>query len=173
MRIFKRLFCGFLAGISLFACSCDIFKSFSKERDLNVQCAPCTVREIWNWHEELFKEFYYLKMLTAVSMLQAVKCTVNGEEWGLPQQMGDDLPVGEYQIRFYTEKGFTLPIRREEAGVVVTEEMPYEKDLTLSVSVSNEYEDIYDFEYRSANGLWLDASQEKWYKDFMKEINKK
>ena len=174
MKFFKRLFCGFLAGISLFSCGCGMLsKDSSAERNVSIQCAPCTVKEIWAWNEEVFQEFYYIRMSTAYAMTKAVKCTVNGEEWDLPLQIRDDLPVGKYEIRFYTEAGFTMPIQRLEDGQVVKEEIPYEKDLTLSVSVSEEYGDIFDTEYRRNNGLWTDPSQEKWYQDFMAEINKK
>lgn len=174
MKFFKRLFCGFLAGISLLACGCGMLnKDSSTERNLNVQCAPCTIQDIWQWHEELFKEFYYIRMSTAYAMTKAVKCTVNGEEWELSRRVLEDLSVGEYQIRFYTEKGFTISMQRMEEGQVIREEVPYEKELTLSVSVSEEYGDIYDYEYREANGIWTDPSQEKWYQDFMAEINKK
>ena len=173
MKFLKRLLCGFLAGISLLLCGCDVLNEFfPEERDLTVQCAPCTVNEIWNWHEETFKEFYYIKMSAALSTMEAVKCTVNGEEWDRIRRITEDLPVGEYQIRFYTEKGFTIPVNRIENGQNVRKEELYEKDLTLNVTISEEYEDIYDFDYRQANGLWTSPYQEKWYQDFMKELNK-
>ena len=171
MKFIKRLLCGFLAGVSLFACGCI---SPSAERNLNVECAPCTVKEIWNWNEEVYKEFYYIRNSIAQSALNAVKCTVNGEEWSVAKQVTEDLPVGEYQIRFYTEEGFTIPVNRVgEDGQFVREEIPYEKELTLSVTVSKSFGDIYDIEYRLANGIWVDPSQQKWYQDLIKEINKK
>ena len=169
MKLFKRLFCGFLAGIALLLCGCGT----PKERDLSVECAPCTVKEIWNWNEEICKEFYHIRSMASISAMNAVKCTVNGEEWSAVKQMTEDLPEGAYQIRFYTEKGFTISVQSQEGGESVRKEIPYEKDLTLSVTVSTKYKDICDLEYRQANGLWIDPSQEQWYKDFIKEMNKK
>lgn len=173
MKFLKRFFCGLLAGISLFTCGCDILKRFIPDkRDLTVKSAPCTVQEIWNWNEELVKEFFDMRMLIRYGKAR-VKCTVNGEEWEIVRQIQEDLSVGVYEVRFYTEKGFTLPMTRWVDGEMVEEDVPYEKDLTLTVYISNEYGDIYDFEYREENGLWTTPMQEEWYQDLIEEQKKK
>ena len=175
MKFFKRLFCGFLAGISLFSCGCGILnKDSSAERNLTVQCAPCTVEEIWQWNEEAFKEFYFIKQPynSMGEQISLVKCMVSGyEEWQGRWPL-DDLPVGEYEIRFYTDEGFTMPVPWISEEGLMRWEISYEKELTLQVTISTEYPDICDAEYREANGLWTDPEQEKWYPDFMTELRK-
>ena len=48
-------------------------------------------------------------------------------------------------------------------------EIPYEKELTLTVKISPDYADIYDWEYREANGLWIVPTQEDWYQRAVKD----
>ena len=173
MKFFKKLLCGVLAGISLLACGCDALKRLIPvERDLTVECAPCTVHEIWRWNEELIKEFFDLREVMIYGKARA-KCTVNGEEWDIISQIGEDLPVGVHEVRFYTEEGLTLPSHRLVDGEYVVEDVPYKRDLTLTVHISNEYEDIYDCDYREENGLWTTPMQEEWYQDFIEDRKKK
>ena len=160
-RIFNRFFCGIIACITLF-CGASCF--LKKE---TIKCAPCTVWEIWNYTEEVYEEFFYLKMIEFYTNGTILKCTVNGEDWSRMRMIDEELEEGEYTIEFWTEKDFMIEVASEENGQMVREQVPYEKELTLYVDVSANYENIFDCEYRKANGLWINASTQPWYQTYL------
>lgn len=158
MKKFVKALCSVLFAVfTLFACvGCD-------GETEEVKCAPCTVHEIWSWNETVLKEFFVVRTSTAREMDGAVKCTVNGEEWDKIKRRTDELAEGKYKIVFYTPQGFTVQKMTPIDGEIVREDVPYERSVTISVTISSEYEDICDYEYRRENGLWTDPTKLEWY----------
>ena len=167
-NLFKVLCSALLSFVMLFACvGCG--ENENNEKNSSMKCAPCTVIELRNWNEEVFQEFFYLRMST-MNVGDSIKCTVNGEEWTRIEQMAEDLPEGKYTIVFYTPKDFTISIRRVENGTVIEKEVPYSRKVMVEVEISSRYDDICDFEYRQDNGLWVDPATRDWYEECRKEL---
>ena len=137
-----------------------------------VECAPCSVLEIWSWNEVANETFFGIRT-SAVSgyMLgKGVKCKVDGKEQEIGElYFGEDLSVGEHTIVFYTDENFVITLVGDVNGERQEKDLPYHKELTLTVKISPEYADIYDYEYREANGLWIVPTQEDWYQRAVKD----
>ena len=165
----KRVCACFIACTALgLGSGCDVIgKKLSTSGDATqVRCAPCTPREIWQWNEACYQEFFPLHRI-AVYASNVIKCTVNGKDLSLTEQIEQDLSPGIYKIRFYTLENTILYKQTMEPylGIYVTvqEEIPFEGDITLWVTISTLYEDVCDVNYRQENGLWVDASALEWY----------
>lgn len=177
-KLLRLISCALLACMMLLSCAgCELVmgKFFQKAPDKNVKCAPCTVREIWNFNQAACEEFFALKNVIRY-LPNVIQCTVNGEEWDLPRQVAEDLEDGQYTIRFWTAEDFMLEVWVKDGEEFVKKNIPYQREITLTVEISSEYEDIYDFEYRQANGLWCTAEREEWYQacaeKWQKELKK-
>ena len=159
----KRL-CKVLVGVlfvltALFSCvGCT-----TKDK---VKCAPCTVQEIWTWNETVREEFFPFR----INADYFVECTVDGEEIRKSDWDKTELSEGNHEVVFYTVEGSTVskPVMGKD-GRITRESVEYEPKVVVKVNVSLEYEDIYDEEYREANGLWTDPTQEEWYQDCKEE----
>ena len=165
-RVCKLLLSVLFVLTALFACvGCT-----TKDK---VKCAPCTVGEIWAWNETVCEEFFPYNENPKV-LASIVKCTVDGEEievggfeWGTK-----DLSEGKHEVVFYTVEGATAPKQvKEKDGRIGFEMVEYEPKVVVNLTISEEYDDIYNREYRVANGLWIVPSYEedKWYRECIKE----
>ena len=174
-RILKPFYCILLTLTVLFSCAgCEFIKDkfFNTDEATAVKCAPCTVWEIWTWSEASYEEFFYLKHMSMYMKDGGVSCTVNGEDWPMIRRLGEDLEEGTYTIKFWTDEDFTVNVMVKENGENVSKEIPYQKDLTLTVKISSNYEDVCDYEYRQTNGLWTNAQEEEWYQTYSKKWEK-
>ncbi|MBQ8659085.1 MAG: hypothetical protein IJ506_08105 [Clostridia bacterium] len=166
-RVLKVFYGALLSLVMLFSfASCGE----EEEKTSSMKCAPCTVSEIYTWNEDVFQEFFYLRISASSIATNAVQCTVNGEEWTMVQQIMDDLPEGKYTIVFYTPEDFTINVSQIVEGEWVTKEVPYVRKVTVKVEISSKYADICDYEYREANGLWVNPTTQDWYKDCQAEL---
>ena len=106
-----------------------------EERD---QFAPCYAQELFAGNEHT-NEYFYL-LFSSARVTDSYTLTVNDEVWTFWDRHERLLPEGEYDIVIETVEGLTMPIKTP-MGVV---EAPYQKKLTLPVSVSIEYENKYN-----------------------------
>lgn len=162
-RVLKSLFCVLLSALLLLSCvGCKSISTSGKGKF--VRCAPCMVSEIAKYNEEYCKVFFAVHKHMA---LASPKIEVNRKSD--LSYLKDELQDGVYVIKFYTEKGTTIRKNQIQDGVMVTKEIPYEKELTLYVWISSKFEDVCDYEYRKANGLWTDPQTLDFYQRLQKE----
>ncbi len=135
-----------------------------KNESNTIECAPCTLNEIWRYNDLLCQKFFPIR-LSAGAAVSSPLVTVNGEEWTRAQFMLEELEEGDYTIKFYTNDKHVVSSYKD--GQRVNE--PFIRSQTLYVKISNSAPDIYDFEYRQANGLWIDIMTQDWYQRLYKE----
>ena len=163
----KRACACFIACIALsFGAGCQTLSTSGE--GTQVRCAPCTVTEIWGWNEAVYQEFFPVRRVATYNA-DLIKCTVNGKNFSVIEQRIQDLSPGIYKIRFYTLENTILHKQTMEpykdSYLVGQEEIPFEADITITVTISNLYADVCDVNYRQENGLWVDASELEWYDD--------
>ena len=108
-----------------------------KERDC---FAPCYFNEFLHGNEHT-KAYFYLLLNSAIYYQDGgMIVTVDGEEWSMLDRIENKLPEGNYDIVIQTVEGLTMPERAEDGFVM---EMPYQKKITVPVSVSSLFEDKY------------------------------
>lgn len=141
-----------------------------KEEDNEVKeiyCAPCTILEIWEWNETIYQTFFLVRRSTSLMLKNIIKCTLDGVETHRALWAVKELSEGKHDVKFYTPKGFTLKVRKNENGKIVEENVVYEKEIVVTINVSADYPDIYDREYREQNGLWTDPTTLPWYQLYL------
>lgn len=108
-----------------------------KERDC---FAPCYFNEFIHGNKHTKEYFYLLLNSMKYHANGGVIVTVDGEEWSMLDRIENKLPEGNYDIVIQTVEGLTMPVRAEDGFVM---EMPYQKKITVPVSVSSLFEDKY------------------------------
>ena len=167
-KFFIKLSCVLIAVVGLLT-SVGCVDNFGQSE--RIECAPCSVREIYQWNEKVFKEMWYLRQSAMANA--SPKVTVNGTELTkMEYVMGEDLAEGEYTIVFATPENFVITEVETVNGEVVRTQKPYNRSVTIKVIISNEYPDICDMEYRIANGLWIDPMTQDWYKQLLEQYQK-
>ena len=108
-----------------------------KERDC---FAPCYFNEFFHGNEHT-KEYFYL-LLNSMKFHKdgGIIVTIDGEEWSMIDRVLNKLPVGIYDIIIETKEGLTMPEIAEDGFMM---EFPYQKKITVPVSVSSLFEDKY------------------------------
>ena len=108
-----------------------------KERDC---FAPCYFNEFLHGNEHT-KEYFYL-LLNSMKFHKdgGIIVTIDGEEWSMIDRVLNKLPVGIYDIIIETKEGLMMPEIAEDGFMM---EFPYQKKITVPVSVSSLFEDKY------------------------------
>ena len=164
-KIVLRILSLVLVVVSLFTVTgCNEQKpQFSNK----VECAPCTLQDIWGYNELLWTTFFPIH-LSAKFNTSTPKVVVNGEEWVRLQYITTELTEGQYTIKFYTDSNYTVSTMKDGQRV----EIPFVREVTLYVTISSNYADIYDMEYRRQNGLWIHPETQDWYAQGIKDMEK-
>jgi hypothetical protein len=125
------------------------------------QCAPCRVQEFLANNDYTIRQLYYA--LNSMQQQSSYFVKVDGVEWTRLEMATNELSEGLHEIYAYTSDDCYYK-KTDENGVV--QNVPYKRAITITVDVSTEYPDIYDYQYRIDNGLWLHPQEASWYEAY-------
>lgn len=166
-KFIKILLCVVMAFIFVVPfTACEPNNENNDNNVYEVQCAPCSVKEIYNFNDDVAKKLFMFKMSAQANAFPVVK--VDGKLLSKIEFVtAEDLTEGEHTIEFSTGDDFTVKDVEEREGQMVQVIYPYKRSITLKVKVSSSYADIYDFDYREQNGLWVYIMEADWYEEML------